>query len=81
MTKIRLTAKVAMRLKARKDGIFDREEISRVVKDLMEGEEGERLRKRAKELEVEAAAAMIEGGSSSIALAALAEKWKSFPTV
>ncbi|KAL0925188.1 hypothetical protein M5K25_003503 [Dendrobium thyrsiflorum] len=53
-------AKVAMRLIARKDGIFDREEISRVVKELMEGEEGERLRKRAKELEVEAAAAMID---------------------
>ncbi|KAH0467699.1 hypothetical protein IEQ34_002732 [Dendrobium chrysotoxum] len=74
-------AKVAMRLKARKDGIFDREEISRVVKDLMEGEEGERLRKKAKEFEVEAAAAMTEGGSSSVALAALAEKLKSFPTV
>ncbi|KAH0468255.1 hypothetical protein IEQ34_003288 [Dendrobium chrysotoxum] len=71
-------AKVAMRLKVRKDGIYDREEIGRVVKDLMEGEEGERLRKKAKELEVEAASAMTEGGSSSVALA---EKWKSFPTV
>ncbi|PKU72636.1 hydroquinone glucosyltransferase-like [Dendrobium catenatum] len=74
-------AKVAMRLKARKDGIFDRKKISRVVKNLMEGEEGERLRKSAKELQAEAAAAMTEGGSSSVALAAFAEKLKSFPTV
>ncbi|XP_020596572.1 LOW QUALITY PROTEIN: hydroquinone glucosyltransferase-like, partial [Phalaenopsis equestris] len=68
----------AMALKVRQDGVYDREEIGRVVRELMEGEEGERTRKRAKELQVEAAAAMGEGGSSAVALAAVAEKWKSF---
>lgn len=73
--------KVAMRLKAREDGVFDRREICGVVKELMEGEEGERRRRRAKELEMEAAAAMGEGGSSSIALATVAEKWRNFSSV
>lgn len=72
---------MAMRLKAGEDGLFGREEIGSVVRELMEGKEGERMRKKAKVLQAEAAAAMGEGGSSSMALAAVAEKWRTFSTV
>ncbi|KAK8939273.1 Hydroquinone glucosyltransferase [Platanthera zijinensis] len=73
--------KVAMPLKQRKDGVYERREIARVAREMMEGEEGKLMRRRAKELAAAAAAALLEEGSSSIALLALAERWKSFEAV
>ncbi|PKA63597.1 Hydroquinone glucosyltransferase [Apostasia shenzhenica] len=69
--------RVALRPAAREDGVHDRKEIARVVRELMEGEEGKVVRRRAKELEAAAAAALGEEGPSSRALATMAERWRS----
>ncbi|KAG0465430.1 hypothetical protein HPP92_019594 [Vanilla planifolia] len=70
---------VALRVKGREDGVVERAEVARLVRELMEGERGKELRKRAKELEAAAAKALAEeDGSSSRALAAVAERWKKY---
>ncbi|PWA63715.1 UDP-glucuronosyl/UDP-glucosyltransferase [Artemisia annua] len=43
--------------------VVGREEIERVVRKVMEGEEGKRIRSRAKELEVSGRAALCCGGT------------------
>ena len=68
--------KVAMRPKANEHGVVEREEVARVIKGLMEGEEGERLRNNMKHLKDAAAKVLREGGSSTRALSELASKWK-----
>lgn len=68
---------VALRPRARDDGVIGREEIARVVKGLMEGEEGKRVRNRMKELKDAAAKVLSPDGSSTRALAELAHKWKT----
>ncbi|KAL0905993.1 hypothetical protein M5K25_024452 [Dendrobium thyrsiflorum] len=70
--------KIAIRPKKGDDGLIDSEEIARVVKELMEGEEGKVLRNRVKELKEATAVALAEGGSSYKALNEVADKWKSF---
>ncbi|XP_010925982.2 hydroquinone glucosyltransferase-like [Elaeis guineensis] len=77
MNAIQLTedVKVALRPKVTESGLVGREEISRVVKCLMEGEEGKRLRKRAKELSDAAGRALGPGGSSIRAMADVAREW------
>ena len=70
--------KVALRPKESENGgLVEREEIARVVKGLMEGEEGKKLRFRMKELKDAAADVLSEDGSSTKALAELANKWKN----
>lgn len=70
--------KVALRPKAdAESGLVGRDEIARVVKGLMEGEEGKRIRNRMKDLKDAAAKVLGEDGSSTRALSELALKWKA----
>jgi hydroquinone glucosyltransferase len=71
--------KVALRLTVNEKGLIDREEIAKVVKSLMVGEEGKRVHKRMKELEIAADKALSVDGSSTKILSELASKWKSQP--
>ena len=58
---------------------MDREEIAKVVKSFMVGEEGKIVHKRMKELEIAADKALSVDGSSTKTLSELASKWKSQP--
>ncbi|KAK8935878.1 Hydroquinone glucosyltransferase [Platanthera zijinensis] len=69
-------AKIAIRPKAGEDGVFDREEIARVVGELMEGEQGKAMRNRVKGLKEAAEAALSEGGSSYTKLNEVAAEWR-----
>ncbi|XP_022147323.1 hydroquinone glucosyltransferase-like [Momordica charantia] len=70
--------KVAMRAEAKgENGIVEKEEICRVVKSLMEGEEGKKLRTKMKELKEAGERALGENGSSTKILCELVQKWKS----
>ncbi|GLT38449.1 hypothetical protein SLA2020_126990 [Shorea laevis] len=64
--------KIAVRPRANEDGLVGREEVAKIVKALMEGDEGKRTRERIKELEEAAAKAVGEGGSSRKAFSQLA---------
>ncbi|CAL1357939.1 unnamed protein product [Linum trigynum] len=66
---------IALRPEAGEDGVIGREEIARVVKGLMQGEEGAAVRERMAKLKVAAAEAMKEGGSSTKSLGELVSKW------
>ncbi|XP_058100222.1 hydroquinone glucosyltransferase-like [Magnolia sinica] len=68
--------KVALRPTDGESGIVGRAEIARVVKGLMEGEEGKRLRRRMVELKYASTTALAEGGSSYKAMFEVAHKWK-----
>ncbi|XP_064948266.1 hydroquinone glucosyltransferase-like [Musa acuminata AAA Group] len=68
--------KVALRVKAREDGVVRREEISAAVAELMKGEEGRAARERVRQLQVAATAAAAVGGTSHEALAEVVAKWK-----
>nr|QSB46689.1 glycosyltransferase [Rubia yunnanensis] len=71
--------KVALRPKEEEDGskIVGRLEVANVVKRLMEGEEGKKLRGRMRDLKEAAVKVLGDGGSSTTALAVVADKWKS----
>ncbi|KAB1219588.1 Hydroquinone glucosyltransferase [Morella rubra] len=69
--------KVALRPKFNDNGLAGREEIAKVAKALMEGEEGKRLRSHMKNLKDAAARVLSEDGSSTKALSELALKWKN----
>ncbi|OWM68669.1 hydroquinone glucosyltransferase [Punica granatum] len=69
--------RVALRPKLDEDGIVDREEVASVVKGLMEGEQGKRVRYRMKDLKEAAAKALSEDGSSTAALSEVARKWST----
>ncbi|XLR15792.1 hypothetical protein S83_043730 [Arachis hypogaea] len=61
------------------DGIVKRDEISRLIKRMMEeNEEGLEMRKRVKQLSDAAAAALTQNDSSSKAFSTLTQKWKIF---
>ncbi|KAK4738888.1 hypothetical protein R3W88_002585 [Solanum pinnatisectum] len=69
--------KVALRPKVNEEnGIVGRLEIAKVVKGLMEGEEGKGVRSRMRGLKDAAAKVLSEDGSSTKALAELATKLK-----
>ncbi|KAJ4954235.1 hypothetical protein NE237_011018 [Protea cynaroides] len=68
--------KVALRPIAEKKGIVRRIEISRVVKCLMEGDEGKRARKRMRMLKDAASEVLSKVGSSRKSLSEVARKWK-----
>ena len=69
--------KVALRPSAGESGLVEREEIASVVKCLMEGEEGKKLRYRTKDLKDAAAKALGENGSSTNHISHLALKWSN----
>ncbi|KAF7844859.1 hydroquinone glucosyltransferase-like [Senna tora] len=68
--------KVAVRAPEVGDGVMEKEEIAKVIKSLMEGEEGKEVRRRMKKLKDDAVAAVTEDGSSTRTLSELAMKWK-----
>ncbi|GER48661.1 UDP-Glycosyltransferase superfamily protein [Striga asiatica] len=67
--------KVALRPRAGENGLVGRVEIANVVKGLMEGEEGKRIRSRIRDLKNAACNALSEKGQSTNVLAQLAAKW------
>jgi hydroquinone glucosyltransferase len=68
--------KVALRPKVDDEsGIVKREEVSKAIKGLMEGDESLEIRKRIKELSDGAATELSEHGSSRKSLSTLALKW------
>ncbi|KAL8166975.1 hypothetical protein V2J09_008474 [Rumex salicifolius] len=69
--------KVALRVEKGDDGIARRDEIGRVAKRLMVGEEGREIKERMKTLKEEAKRAVNKDGSSNIALSQLLLKWKT----
>jgi hydroquinone glucosyltransferase len=69
--------KVALRPEVDGNGLVGREEIAKVVKDLMQGEEGATIRNRMKDLKEAAAKAVSEEGSSTKSLHELVSKWKN----
>ncbi|TXG47526.1 hypothetical protein EZV62_026820 [Acer yangbiense] len=69
---------VAMKpVKGPGETVVRREEISRVVRLLMESEEGEIIRSRVKKLRDSARRAVDNGGSSHNSLSCLVEKWRN----
>ncbi|KAL2319937.1 hypothetical protein Fmac_028906 [Flemingia macrophylla] len=68
--------KVALRVKVNKKGIVEREEVAKVIQNLIVGEEGEEIRQRMKKLEGVATDALKDDGSSTITLTQLAHKWR-----
>uniref|UniRef100_A0A5B7AIN7 Glycosyltransferase n=1 Tax=Davidia involucrata TaxID=16924 RepID=A0A5B7AIN7_DAVIN len=68
---------VALRPKLNENGLVGRAEIAQIVKCLMEGEEGKRLRNRMRDLKDAAANVLTEDRSSTNSLAELAIKWKT----
>ena len=71
--------KVALRPKTNKNGLVDREEIAKVVKGLMVGEEGKKVHNRMKDIKITAEKALSADGSSTKALSKLATQWKNHP--
>lgn len=69
--------KVALRPKQNENGLIMGDEIGRVVKSLMEGEEGKKVRNRMKDLKDAAAKVLCKNGSSTEALAQVVLKWKT----
>ncbi|KAM3733240.1 hypothetical protein ACB098_11G120200 [Castanea mollissima] len=67
--------KVALRPKANEKGLVDQEEIAKVVKGLMVGEEGKKVHSRMKDLKDAAEKALSAEGSSTKALTDLASHW------
>jgi len=69
--------KVAIRPKANQKGLIERDEISRVIKNLMREDEGKTIRLKAKELKEAAKATLDENGASTKMLKEVALKWRS----
>ncbi|KAL5178196.1 Hydroquinone glucosyltransferase [Glycine soja] len=69
--------KVALRPKFNEDGIVEKEEIAKVIKCLMDGEEGIGMRERMGNLK-DSAASALKDGSSSQTLSQLASQWECF---
>ncbi|XP_052191979.1 hydroquinone glucosyltransferase-like [Diospyros lotus] len=68
--------KVALRPKAGENELVGRAEIARVVKSLIEGEQGKELRSRMRDLKDASGKVLADGGPSARSLAELAEMWK-----
>ena len=71
--------KVALRPKANEKNLVDREEIAKVIKSLMVGEDGKKIHSRMKDLKIAAEKALSPNGSSTKALADLALHWTNQP--
>lgn len=71
--------KVAVRVESNDDDgkkMKKKEGIAKVIKSVMEGEEGKEVRRRMKNLKDDAASALMEDGSSTKTLSDLAIKWR-----
>ncbi|KFK30683.1 hypothetical protein AALP_AA6G014400 [Arabis alpina] len=68
---------VALRVRSGDDGLVRREEVTRVVKGLMEGEEGKGVRNKMKEMKEGASKVLKDDGTSTKALSLVALKWKA----
>ncbi|XP_042480028.1 hydroquinone glucosyltransferase-like [Macadamia integrifolia] len=69
--------KVALKPKAGGNGIIERAEIATVVRRLMEGDEGKKIRIRMRLLKEATAMVLSEDGSSRKALSEVCNKWKN----
>ena len=67
--------KVALRPQVGENGMVGRVEIAKLVKGLIEGEEGKGLRTRMRDLKDAAVKALDEDGSSTKAMAQVVSKW------
>lgn len=80
MNAVMLTEDIKVALRPRhndENGLIERQEIARVVRGLMEGEEGKKVRNRMKGLKDAAARVLSDEGSSAKALTDLVLKWKN----
>ncbi|KGN56443.1 hydroquinone glucosyltransferase [Cucumis sativus] len=80
MNAVILTEEINVALKPKRNdnkGIVEKEEISKVVKSLLEGEEGKKLRRKMKELEEASKKAVGEDGSSTKIVTDLVNNWKA----
>ncbi|KAL9256684.1 Hydroquinone glucosyltransferase-like protein [Drosera capensis] len=68
--------KVALRPKINENGLVAHDEVSKVVRSLMQGDEGKRIRDRARELKESAHRAISDRGSSTKALDQVATRWR-----
>lgn len=68
---------VALRPRAQENGIVAKEDIANVVKALMEGEEGKRIRNQMKNIKEAAARALSEDGSSTKAISEVVARWEN----
>ncbi|GAU20262.1 hypothetical protein TSUD_353260 [Trifolium subterraneum] len=68
--------KVGLRPRVNENDIVERVEVAKVIKCLMEGEEGESLRNNMKELKEAASNAIKEDGSSTKIISQLALRWR-----
>jgi hydroquinone glucosyltransferase len=69
--------KVGLRPRVNENDIVERVEVSKVIKSLMEGEEGEKLRNNMKELKQAASNAVKEDGSSTKTISQSALTWRN----
>ncbi|CAI8615693.1 unnamed protein product [Vicia faba] len=69
--------KVGLRPNVGESGLIERQEITSVVKCLMEGEEGKKLRYKMKDLKEAAAKTLGENGTSTNMISKLALKWSN----
>jgi len=69
--------KVALRPKFNKNGLVEQVEIAKIVKSLMEGEEGKRLRSRMRDLKDASEKTLSGSGESTKILTKLTQKWKN----
>ncbi|GFP85197.1 hydroquinone glucosyltransferase [Phtheirospermum japonicum] len=67
--------KAAIRVRENENGVVERGEVSEMIKQLMDGEEGKRIRKRMMEVKMAGADALTKDGSSSRALGQVVQKW------
>lgn len=67
----------ALRARVGEDGIVQREEVMRVVKGLMEGEEGKAIRNKMKELKERVVKVLREDGFSTKSFREVSSKWKA----
>ncbi|KAM0892181.1 hypothetical protein ACQ4PT_025950 [Festuca glaucescens] len=74
---LEVQAGVAVRVHADANGFFTKEEIAGVIRRSMGEEEGASMRKRVSQFRDKAEQALIKGGSSALALAQVADQWRS----
>ncbi|KAH6772020.1 hypothetical protein C2S51_010424 [Perilla frutescens var. frutescens] len=67
--------KGALRVRENENGIVEREDISEVVRELIEDEEGKRIRKKVMEVKIAGGNAVSDEGLSSKALAQVVKTW------
>jgi hypothetical protein len=67
--------KLALSMNESEDGFVSADEVEKNLRGLMESDEGKLIRERAIAMKNAAKAAMIEGGSSQVALSKLVESW------